>query len=292
VKVLRGALAFASGLTILAVWPTCRTSCDGRLGFRAAAAVLDPVPRNAQTALVRTYLNALRDARFDAAFRLLDRAERVYYRNADNLRSMYAADAYRVIAFTLLGARGDETRGRVYFARETARFRDHAHDTDLTVTATVPLGIVAESAGWRIKDPGHPWSAFAVRASARANGIDVTVKKLSFFARRIELVLTFVNTGTNAVTILPYGKSVLRDAAGHPYRLIETRDWSLTDRVLFEGLRLPPNARYTGTLAFACEPIAELPRSFALTVAPLLADGADAPFEIRVDAIGADAAAR
>ena len=277
-KVLRGALACAIALTTL-------------LPLRAPAAALEPLPHNAQTALVRTYLDALRDARYEAAFRLLDSAERAYYRDADNLRSMYAADSYRVLAFTLLGARGDETRGRVYFVRETARFRDHAHDTDLTVTATVPLGVVAEAAGWRIKDPGHPWRAFAANVSGRANGIDVTVKKLSLFTRRIEVVLTFANTGANVVTILPYGKSILRDAAGHPYRLIETRDWSLTDRVLFEGLRLPPNARYTGTLAFACEPIADLPRSFALTVAPLLADGADAPFEIRVDRIAADAAA-
>jgi hypothetical protein len=280
VKALRGALAFAIAIALTTLPP------------RAAEAALDPVPHNAPTALVRTYLDALRNARYDAAFRLLDSAERAYYRSADNLRSMYAADSYRVIAFSLLGARGDEAHGRVYFARETARFLDHAHDTDLTVTATVPVGVVAEAGGWRIKDPGHPWRAFAAHVRARANGIDVTVKKLSFFARRIEVAITFANTAANVVTVLPYGKSVLRDAAGHPYRLIETRDWSLTDRVLFEGLRLPPNARYTGTLAFACEPLAAAPRSFALTIAPLLADGADAPFEIRVDTIAADAAAR
>jgi hypothetical protein len=259
------------------------------LPVRAAAAALDPVPQNAQTTIVRSYLAALRDARFDEAYRLLDAAERRYYRNAENLRSIYAADAYRISVFTLLGAHGDDVRGRVYFARETARFRDHAHDLDLTVTATVPVGVVSEPEGWRIKDPGHPWRAFAAHASAHVNGIDVTVKKMSFFARRIEAVLTFANTGATFVTVLPYGKSVLRDAAGHPYRLIETRDWSLTDKQLFEGLRLAPNARYTGTLAFACEPLDSTLRSFALTVAPVLADGGDAPFEIRVDAIAAQA---
>jgi hypothetical protein len=61
--------------------------------------------------------------------------------------------------------------------------------------------------------------------------------------------------------------------------------------VLFEGLRLAPDARYTGTLAFACDPLDDRPRSFALTLAPLLADGADAPFAISVDAIAADPAA-
>jgi hypothetical protein len=281
VNVFGGALAFA-----IAVGPA------SPLPLRAAPAALGPVPPNAQTAIVRAYLTALRDARYDVAYRLLNTTARAYYRNAENLHSVYAADAYQVTTFVLLGARGDEIRGRVYFARETAHFRDHAHDEDLNVTATVPVGVVREPEGWRVKDPGHPWRAFATHASAQANGIDLTVKKMSFFARRIEAVLTFANTGANFVTVLPYGKSVLRDAAGHPYRLIETRDWSLTDKVLFEGLRLPPNARYTGTLAFACEPLATPPRSFALTVAPLLADGADAPFEIRVEAIAADPTAR
>jgi hypothetical protein len=273
-----GAVALAIGLA----WP---------LPLRAAPASFEPVPHNAQTAIVQTYLRALHDARYDAAFRLLNDAARAYYRDAQNLRSIYAADAYRITSFTLLGAHGDDVRGRVYFARETARFRDHAHDVDLKVTATVPVGVVPEHGGWSIKDPGHPWRAFATRASAHADGVVVRVKKVSFFTRRIEAVVSFANSGERFVTVLPYGKSVLRDAAGHPYRLIETRDWSLTDKVLFEGLRLAPNARYTGTLAFVCEPLDDSARTFALTVAPFLADGGDAPFAIRVEAIAADPAA-
>jgi hypothetical protein len=277
-KLVCGAIAVAIALA----WPT---------PLPATPSALEPVPRNAQTAVVQAYLRALQDAQYGVAFRLLNAAARAYYRDAENLRSIYAADAYRITAFMLLGARGDETRGRVYFARETARFRDHAHDADLNVTATVPVGVVPDRDGWRIKDPGHPWRAFATHASAQANGIGVRVKKMSFFTRRIEAVVSFVNTGPTLVTVLPYGQSILHDAAGHPYRIIETRDWSLTDKVLFEGLRLAPNARYTGTLAFACEPLDNSARSFALTVAPFLADGADAPFALRVDAIAADSSA-
>jgi hypothetical protein len=180
----------------------------------------------------------------------------------------------------------------VYFARETARFRDHAHDADLTVTATVPVGIVPEHGGWRIKDPGHPWRAFAAHASAHADDVRVSVKKMSFFARRIEAVVSFVNTGPNFVTVLPYGKSILRDAAGSPYRLIETRDWSLTDKTLFEGLRLAPDSQYTGMLAFACGPLDNSVRTFVLTIGPLLVDGGAAPFAISVDAIAAAPAAK
>jgi len=255
---------------------------------RAAAQTgLQPVPRNAQTALVRSYLRAMQNAHYAQAYLLLNVAERAYYRDAINFGSVYVADAYRITAFALVGARGDEKSGRVFFARETARFRDHAHDVELTVTATVPVGVVPERGGWRIKDPGHPWRAFATRASANANGVQVTVKKMSFFARRIEAVVTFVNAGSSFVTVLAYGKSILHDAAGQPYRIIETRDWSLTDKTLFEGLRLAPNAQYTGMLAFTCEPLDNTVRTFSLTVAPLLLDGADAPFAISVDAIAA-----
>jgi hypothetical protein len=248
---------------------------------------LQAVPGNAQTAVVRSYLDALERARYDAAFALLNSRARAYYRTVANFGSVFAADAYRITSFRLIGARGDERNGRVFFARETARFRDHAHDLDLNVTATVPIGVIPEGGRWRIKDPGHPWRAFAAHAAANANGVRVTVKKVSYFARRIETVVSFVNTGAAVVTLLPYGKSSLTDRSGHPYQLIRSRDWSLTDKTLFEGLRLAPNAEYTGTLAFDCDPRDEARPTFALTIAPLLADGAAEPFAVRVDSIAA-----
>ena len=297
--VTRGLFRFRPGALLCARhWRVCVPAAIVAAGFfalRAPAAAatntsLEPVPRNAQATVVQAYLRALSNADYAAAFDLLDDGARGYYRDSANFGSIYAADAYRLTAFALVGARGDEKQGRVFFARETARFRDHAHDVDLNVTATVPVGVVPEHGGWRIKDPGHPWRAFATHASARADGLAITVKKMSFFTRRIEAVISFTNTGPDFITVLPYGKSLLRDAAGHPYRLIETRDWSLTDKMLFEGLHLAPNAQYTGTLSFACEPLDNAARTFALTIAPLLADHADAPFAMSVDSIRADAA--
>jgi hypothetical protein len=259
----------------------------GSLSSAAARVSLQPVPRNAQTGVVQAYLRALRAARYDNAYDLLDSAERAYYRDATNLASVYAADAYRITAFSLLGARGDDVHGRVFFARETARFRDHAHDVDLTVAATVPVGVVSERGGWRIKDPGHPWRAFAAHAAADMNGLQISVKKVSFFTHRIEAVVSFVNRGTTFVTALPYGRSLLSDAGGETYRVIETRNWSLTDKTLFEGLRLAPGAEYTGFLSFACAPLDNTARTFSLTVAPLLLDGADAPFRLDIEGIAA-----
>lgn len=278
---LAGTPLASLGPALIGAWLALTPSAATPAGARMPA-----VPRNAQTAIVQRYLTNLKNTEFDAAFGLLDSAARAYYRDARNFRSVYAADEYRIERFTLVGVRR-AALGSVYFARETARYRDHAHDVELEVTASVPVGVIPEGRGWRIKDPGHPWRAFATRASSVADGVRVTVKKLSFFARRIEVVVTFANLGDAFVTLLPYGKSVLRDDAGKPYRIIETRNWSLTDRTLFEGLRLAPSSQYTGMLSFACEPLDNAPRTYALTVAPLLVDRADTPFAVDVGGIAA-----
>lgn len=246
---------------------------------------LQPVPQDGPTALVEQYLAALERAHYDAAFALLNAREQQYYRDADNFGSVYVADRYRVVAVHVLGMRSDAHVGRVYFVRETARFRDHARDADLTVTATVPVGVIRDQNRWAIKDPGHPWRAFASRASTIAGGVRLRVKKISFFARRIEAVVSVANESPSFITFLPYGRSLLRDSAGHVYRPIVTRDWSLTDKAFFEGLRLAPNAQYTGMLAFTCVPLSNERRTFALTFAPVLAAGADVPFSIVVPAI-------
>lgn len=253
----------------------------------SATATLAPVPHNAQTVVITAYLRAMEAADYAKAFGLLTTDGRAYYRNAANFRSIFDADAYRLQTFSLVGTKGDDRNGRVYFARETAAFVDHAHDVDETIRVTAPLAVLPEQGGWRIKDPGHPWRAFAAHAVAKANGLRVTVKKVSFFARRIEVVATFANIGDVPLTVLPYGKSVLRDAGGALYRIIETKDWSLTDKVLFEGARLAPSQQYTGALTFESPALDERARTFTLTVAPALAEGADAPFSLDVPGIAA-----
>ena len=237
-------------------------------------------------AIVEQYFQDLQQANFAAAFRLLDPAGRAYFREPANFRSMYVADGFRVKSFTIVGRRSDVS-GSVIFVRETARFRDHAHDTDLLVTATVPIGVLAIAGHWEIKDPGHPWRAFAPQAFAERDGLFIRVKKLSFFARRIEVVVTVQNRSVSTATLLPYGKSTLHDTAATSYSIIQTRDWMLTDKVFFEGLRLVSGAQYTGTLAFACEPLDDRQRRFRLMIAPILFEGSELPFSLDVVNIAA-----
>ena len=77
-----------------------------------------------------------------------------------------------------------------------------------------------------------------------AHGLRVTVKKVSFYQHAIACVVTFANVGDGFLTLLPYGRSVLRDETGRVYPLIsDTASWNNTDRQLFLGVRLAADAQ-------------------------------------------------
>lgn len=241
-----------------------------------------PAPRNAQTAAVQRYVDALRAKRFDRAFALLTDEERAYFGDAASYRSVFAADGYALETARVVGARGDD-RGRVYFVAERLSFVDHASDKRRTLDATVPLGVLAEHGALHVKDPGKPYRAFASASTADASGLRLTVKKVDFYPDRIDVVVTFANTGSNFVTVLPYGKSVLRDDRDGVYRIFSSKDWTITDRRLFEGARLAPNTQYTGSLAFSTDAkFGDAKRSWSLTIAPALREEGDAPFDVTV----------
>jgi hypothetical protein len=241
----------------------------------AAFALLGAAP--SPTALVQRYVGALSDGRYADAFALLSDGERAYFRSAENFASAFTAGGWRIVSYRFAGA-----RAKVIFVREDVRYRDWARDRDAAATLTAGYAVVGAPGALRIDDPGKPWRAFAARAEQSAQNVRVRVKKVSFFARRIEVVLTVANLGDAFVTLLPYGRGVLRDDAGGVYRPIATRDWTLTDRQLFLGLRLAPNAQYTGQLSFATERLDDRSRRFTLTVAPVVRDGAQEPFAIEV----------
>ena len=240
-----------------------------------------PAPNNAQTVLVKRYVDALRDARFDTAYGLLTDAERAYYGDVAGYRSVFTADGYLLRSASILGARGDD-RGRVYFVRERIAYVDHRTDLRHEIDATVPLGVLSERGALHVKDPGKPYRAFASASAGEASGLRVSVKKVDFFPNRIDVIVTFANLGDGFVTLLPYGRSVLRDDRGGVYRILATKDWTITDKQLFEGVPLAPSAQYTGSLAFGAPRLSGPERGWSLTIAPALREGADAPFEVTV----------
>jgi hypothetical protein len=240
-----------------------------------------PAPNNAQTAVVKKYVDALRAGRYDVAFALLTDDERKYYGDAAAYRSVFAADGIVLRRASVAGARGDD-RGRVYFVRERIAYVDHATDKRREVDATVPLGVLPEHGALHVKDPGKPYRAFASASAVDASGLRATVKKVDFYPDRIDVVVTFANLGDTFVTLLPYGKSVLRDDRGGVFRILATKNWTITDKPLFQGLRLAPNAQYTGSLAFTAARVGDVKRAWTLTLAPALREGGDEPFDMVV----------
>ncbi len=260
----------------------CALLCGATLGAAPAPPLrYGPVPNNAQTAVVKKYVDALRAGNYGAAFALLADDERKYFGDAASYRSVFAADGYVLEKATVAGARGDD-RGRVYFVRERIAYVDHATDKRRKLDATVPVGVLPEHGVLHVKDPGKPYRAFASASTADASNLRVTVKKVDFYPDRIDVVVTFANLGDNFVTVLPYGKSVLRDDRGGVYRILANKDWTVTDKRLYQGVPLPPNGQYTGSLAFSAARLGDVKRSWSLTLAPALREGGEAPFDVTV----------
>jgi hypothetical protein len=266
-----------------AIRAACALLCLAMLGAAPAPRSLryGPVPRSAQTVVVKKYVASLRAGDYDSAFALLADDERKYFGSAASFRSVFDADGFVLKTASVVGARGDE-RGRVFFVRERFGYVDHADDTRRVMDATVPIGVLPEHGALHVRDPGKPYRAFASSSSADASGLRVTVKKVEFYPDRVGVVLTFRNLGDNVVTVLPYGRSVLRDDRGGVYRILATKNWLITDKRLYEGIPLAPNSQYTGSVAFGAPRLGDVKRSWTLTVAPALREGGDAPFELTV----------
>jgi len=247
----------------------------------AAPAKLDP----AQRAALNGYLSALGAGRYADAFKLLTASERKYFVTPENFGSAFAADRLTIGKYAVQRVEPDGRLGAVVVVSERVSFFDHAHQGTVSATARVAYGLINEAGAVRIKDPYKPWKAFVpASASAENERLRATVRKISFFTGRVEILITFVNSGDGAVTLLPYGRSLLRDDQGGTYHLIDTKLSGLTDRTLRLGLVLAASAEYTGALTFFT-PDRFTPRSLSLTLAPNLRDGDEAPFEIPLGAI-------
>jgi hypothetical protein len=238
-----------------------------------------------QKQVLNDYVGAIEHERYADAFHLLTSQERTYFRNAQNFESIFTADGLKITSFRIVGSRDAGSLGTIGLVSENISFFDHAHQVPATATVKVPYGLIASHGTYQIKDPFHPWKAFRPTAiETTANGLRVVVRKVSFFTQRIETLLTFTNVGTGFVTVLPYGRSVLRDESGVVFHPLATKVSVYTDKQFYLGLRLAANAQYTGALNFIVT-TKVVPHRLMLTIAPALRDGADAPFDLALPPI-------
>jgi hypothetical protein len=262
----------------------CLLVANGLMAPALLGAAAKPAPgpalRPAQAAALHGYLAALGAGRYADAFRLLTADERRYFGTPENFGSVFTADHLTVGSYKVLHVETDGAVGAVVVVSEKVSFLDHAHQATAKAVARVAYGLVNEAGAVHIKDPYKPWKAFIpAEASVEVEQLRATVRKVSFFTGRVELLITFVNSGEGQVTLLPYGRSALRDDTGRVYQLIDTKLAGLTDRNLRLGVPLAASAEYTGALTFFT-PDRFTPHSLSLTVAPNLRDGDDAPFKL------------
>lgn len=239
----------------------------------------------AQRGVLTGYLTALQHQDYPGAFARLSPDERRYFGSPRNLAAVFSADRLALGRFQILESVSGGPKGTVAVVRERVRFFDHAHQREGTLDANVRYGIVPGGQGPAIKDPFHPWYAFIPRAiTAQTNGVSATLLKISFYSGRVEVLATFANRGDRTVTLLPYGRTTIRDDAGAVHLPVRSKLPGLTDATLFTGLRLAPGAQYTGAMTFASADRFR-PRRLTMTFAPALLDGGDAPFEFVMPAI-------
>ncbi|MBD5604505.1 MAG: hypothetical protein IAI48_05380 [Candidatus Eremiobacteraeota bacterium] len=233
--------------------------------------------------VLEAYLDAIERERYASAFTLLAAKDRRYFGSAIHFASVFTADAFSLAGYRIVRSQATSL-GTVALVAERISFRDAAHDARANAAANVPYGIVRSEGRAAIHDPGHPWRASrAEHLGAGTGGVRISVRKVSFFTGRVEMVLTFENASAAAVTILPYALSRLIDDRGRSYRPLATRSRALTDATLYVGLKLPAGARYTGFIAFETPERFE-PGSLRATVGPALAAGSSAPFTIALPA--------
>jgi hypothetical protein len=254
----------------------------GHPGFAAA-------PRGPAVDAALVYARALGTGDYAKAYGMLSSAARRYFRTTQNYASVWKAERFSASDFQALNT-VIAKNAHVVAIRETIHYYNHGQEREMRGKLVMRYTVVREPSGYRIADDGHPYrSVIPEKSTVDRGGVKLTVAELAFYPRRIEAEVTFENDSSGFVTFLPYGRTVLRDGSAI-YRPLVTRNWLLTDRRLFLGLRLAPNARYTGQIDFlTAGRLDDRARTFTLTVAPALREGADQPEEFTLPSIAVPA---
>jgi hypothetical protein len=252
--------------------------CAFVLTCAAARSVPAAPPHGPAVEVALAYARAVGRGDYASAYRMLARGMHRYFGSVGNYASVFEAERFR--ASDQKAVRLVQTKtGQVVTIRENISYLNHGTQGEGHGRLVTGYVVVREAGAWRVDDAGHPYRSFVPDPSSRIerDGVRLVVRELAFYPRRIELTLSFENLSSAFVTFLPYGRTLLRDQYG-AYHPLVTKNWLLTDRQLFLGLRLAPNARYTGQIDFLVDGrLDDRARSFSLNVAPALREGADQP---------------
>lgn len=256
------------------------------VGIATATAGAGAAPKANPDAVsaVKQYVSALEVPDAEKAFAVLTPAQRRYFGNVRNFASNFSATDYRIVSFSVTNVTMRNADLAQVDVSEKVSYYDIASERAATTDMTEPYFALRNGGRWGVKEL-QPWKSYAPRASRRVGGLVVIVDRIVFFDRRMKVDCTFRNLGSKPLQVLPLLKSKLITNTGVKSAAISVPDSPLTDRQLFEGIRLYPGHQAVGFMNMALPSRNDVDMKATFVFAPAIEDGARAPFAVTVGPI-------
>jgi hypothetical protein len=273
--------------------PAARAAALGRVIALLAAALCgfgaspSPVPgvvaNSAAVKAVNDYVGALARQDYSAAYALLPASQQSYFGSVQNFASNPQSTQYRIKKFSVISAL---PHGEIieFTVHEDVTFLDVGTHRTISAGVKEPYFALDENGSWRVKQLYLPWKSFAPELTGSAQKVSVTVHRIQFYDKRIQVDCTVRNDATTPVQVLPLGKTVLDDGTAKTPAL-DTPTFPLNSLAFFEGFRLLPGHESSGYINFPVSQKKDADQSFTLTITPLVFDGAEQSFGVVVGPI-------
>jgi hypothetical protein len=258
------------------------------LALLAIGATPAPTPRQspdpAAIAAVSSFVAASARGDFDAAFAMLTAEQQRYFGNARNLASNSHASGFVIHSYKVIG---QLSHGAIVEAmvEQHASFVEIANGKTIAGVVREPYFALRENGAWRVKELYQPWKSYAPNVSGSAQGIEVVVKRIEFYDKRLRLDCTVRNTGSVGVQVLPLAKTTLDDGSGAKIAAMNDASFPLNDMGFFEGMHLQPGHEAAGFINFPIAQKTDADQTLSVTLTPAIADGAEQTFSIVIGPI-------
>jgi len=247
-----------------------------------AAPAKAPTPDPAAVAIVRRYVEALRQPDPRTAYAQLTQAQQRYFGNARNFASNYAATGYRVLSFAIAAVTYRNPDLVQVDVDQHVSYDDIASGATATAALVEPYFALRSGDRWGVKELVQPWKSYAPHVSGRNGGLVAIVERVAFFSGHVQIYCTLRNLGAKPIQVLPLLKSRLVMIPDGAVAALDEASFPPNDRQFFEGVRIYPAHQAVGYVVFPLPKRVDGDVTMTLTVRPAIEDGASAPMEVTV----------
>ena len=239
---------------------------------------------DAAVAAVKQYVGDLAAGRIDHAFTLLTTAQQRYFGNARNFASNYTTTDFQIVRWSVAASRMHDPALAEVDVDQTTSFFDIAAGRTMQAHATEPYFALRSGGSWGVKEIYVPWKSYRPKTQGRTGSLEVTVDRVEFYDRRVQVDCTLRDVGSKPLQVLPLLKSTLTLGATTAAALAAP-DFPLNDRQFYDGVRLYPLHQIVGFINFPLSSRSDRSYTARLVVGPVVEDGAAGPGTVVVDAI-------